>query len=452
LEIEGWGADCYSKAMQQSGNAAGSRSLRFRCRGHRNIRALHHKTLEIIRGAEISERATCVVGVGADYDPRSVALLSGPVELRLEVAGTEEVVAAEVSSFPSTEEGLVFRLSQVSRGNTFAVGADRGARDLSRGLAQALSAPETLVEVSLREKPLESTSTGALFVLLMDRGELPTREERRALLASSVVLGPRVAQLRPWIRDLEPIVEVLPLLGQKDGGHQDDPIFDLLAKGKRASLGVTLDDLAGESDPGGVSAPRALISAAMLAGIPVSCVSEVSPWLRALVVSGISPRPSLLCGRVEGRNPARSLASRARGERTLVWWAREKELCRGLEAVAELRGHQAPALVARDPGGLKELFVAGNLEHCCATLRRLSLEEGSATGAGPEWVAVVGAQVLAGESSSDGLPEPGLLRALLAAEVPVKTLARAVASTADMAKRDAYRALLALQGAAEEEE
>ncbi|MCB1032493.1 MAG: DUF371 domain-containing protein, partial [Acidobacteria bacterium] len=73
--------------------------LRFRARGHANLRATHHKTLEITRDPEISLRGTCIVGVAATFDPRSVARLRGPLRLTLEAGGREASLRAVATPF-----------------------------------------------------------------------------------------------------------------------------------------------------------------------------------------------------------------------------------------------------------------------------------------------------------------------------------------------------------------
>ena len=56
-------------------------SVSFVCRGHPNVTATHDKTLEFTRDAEISRRATCVLGVASDHDDRALLALRGRVEV-----------------------------------------------------------------------------------------------------------------------------------------------------------------------------------------------------------------------------------------------------------------------------------------------------------------------------------------------------------------------------------
>src|SRR3954451_5100064 len=74
-------------------------SVTFSCHGHPNIAATHAKTLELTRDADISRRATCVLGVASDHDDRALLALRGRVEVLLECDGAHDEFTATMSPF-----------------------------------------------------------------------------------------------------------------------------------------------------------------------------------------------------------------------------------------------------------------------------------------------------------------------------------------------------------------
>lgn len=429
--------------MGQWAGEAGNRIVRFRCRGHRNLRALHHKTLELSRDAEISERATCVVGVAADYDPRKVALLQGPVELRLEAAGLSAEVTALVSPLPAVDGSLVLRRSCVYRGQTFATGAGIGAEDLDRRLAAMLADPETALNVTLREISLPGhRRPGALLILLHSRGAGPPPEARRALLASTAVAGSGRGLGAPWGRGFDPPLERLSCRGAADR----DAILAQLELGRRVSLVVE------EADLGAGSPAVALIRAAAEGGSPVLPATPARPWLLALVASGLAAWPLRLLGPASAGGSPQSAESS--GD-TLLWWGSARQVLKSLQP---FEGEDGWACLVRDPGGLQERFLRGPVEACRRDLAA-SVEEEEAPGSshkarqGKPWYVILsregvseGPQRRRGEGLSEVDPLlRSLLGRLLEQEVPVGSLARAVAQAAGIPRRQAYQDLLELR-------
>ena len=84
-------------------------SVSFVCRGHPNVTATHDKTLELTRDADISRRATCVLGVASTHDDRALLALRGPVEVTLECDGASDAFTATMSPFFLGDSSLVFR-------------------------------------------------------------------------------------------------------------------------------------------------------------------------------------------------------------------------------------------------------------------------------------------------------------------------------------------------------
>lgn len=137
------------------------RSAVLRGRGHPAIRATHAKTLELTADTAITERATCVVGVGARFDPdgslADLAALRGRVRLRLATPGLPEAVGeAVINPGHAVADRLVIRRrgaagTDSEAAETLAVDSTLTARDLSPEFAAALADPGREVTLTVEE-------------------------------------------------------------------------------------------------------------------------------------------------------------------------------------------------------------------------------------------------------------------------------------------------------------
>lgn len=119
--------------------------------GHPHLRATHAKTLELTREASVTERATCVVGVAADFDPEELALLRGPVALTLSAGGHEASGTALINPTHEVGERMVLRRSGFRDAETLVTDATLAADDLPPALTEALADPSTEVTLTLTE-------------------------------------------------------------------------------------------------------------------------------------------------------------------------------------------------------------------------------------------------------------------------------------------------------------
>jgi hypothetical protein len=135
------------------------RSVVLRGHGHPAIRATHAKTFELMAGADISERATCVVAVGTGFDRKTVeelALLRGPVRLVLSTPGLPSFLGeAVINPGHAIRDRIVIRRREAADGepdvDTLATDATLTAKDLSPEFAAALSDPEREVALLIEE-------------------------------------------------------------------------------------------------------------------------------------------------------------------------------------------------------------------------------------------------------------------------------------------------------------
>jgi 16S rRNA C1402 (ribose-2'-O) methylase RsmI len=421
---------------ERRGVSAGARAREVTIggRGHAAIRGTHAKTLELVSAAEITARATCVVGVAVETASGDLAGFVGPVSIRLRAGGHEDVVHALANPRFQPGDRLVVRCSGHRSGETFAVDADRGAAGLDRGLVTALGTPGARLEVTVRqETPPGERGAGLLTVLALGSGETAGLAARAA--AELRAGGLLVALDQEARRAASAAAPAVPSLTLPDGLAR---CLDALAAGERVVL-VGARETPGLRPPG-----RELLAGALAAGTPLQAVG-LPAELAALVLSGLPGERLVLGGRLGRDRAARAtaLAAVAAGA-TGVWSAAPGPLASWIaEVEARLTG--ATVAVVLDPGGPGETVLRGGP---AAVRRSLAArrQAGSARRASRGDALVV---VAPPREPPAGLPAElaGLLAALLRAGVPARTLAGALAGQPGWSRREAYAAVLSLKGA-----
>jgi hypothetical protein len=137
--------------------------------GHPSIRATHRKTLELTRDQEITERATCVVGVATRLDEDALAELHGAVALTLATGDESVTVRGRLNPAFQPGDPLVARRAPDVTRNAVIVEADTAAEDLPRSFVERLAQPGVDIAVTVVELP-DEPAPGVLVATGADPG------------------------------------------------------------------------------------------------------------------------------------------------------------------------------------------------------------------------------------------------------------------------------------------
>ncbi len=138
--------------------------VRFRARGHPNVRATHRTTLEITRETHLTPRGDCIIAVESE-----IGLADLPASMKHEIRSGGLVVLAicargicdSVAGWGSPELGLsdpdriIIRRSTYTDSRTLMIRASKAARYLDRRLIRELQAgaeAEILISVIPRRR------------------------------------------------------------------------------------------------------------------------------------------------------------------------------------------------------------------------------------------------------------------------------------------------------------
>jgi 16S rRNA (cytidine1402-2'-O)-methyltransferase len=257
-------------------------SVSFVGRGHPNITATHDKTLEITRDAEISRRATCVVGVSSAHDDRALLALRGRVEVTLDCDGARDTFSATVSPFFLGDSSLVFRRGAGLRGRTVAFEASKTAATLDRELVGRLSSSERVLHVTISNAEAELPA-GALFVVSLPIGNDGDVSPRAVQVLERVdlVLAEDTRRLRALAQRIGIDVARSTSYHDHNEAERVDGVLERLRRGERIAL-VSDAGTPLFSDPGYV-----VVSRAVAEEIPVCPVPGPSAALAVLAASGL---------------------------------------------------------------------------------------------------------------------------------------------------------------------
>lgn len=426
------------------------RSTSFRCRGHPDIRGSHHKSVEFTRDGQISARATCVLGVGADFDPDALAGFRGPVAVTITVGTRTDVLRAVAN--PRFEPGgtAVIRTSRHASTDTLAVAADKGADGLDRELVAELARPGAPVTVTIAEQPATGRPGPGEFTALwlpeLRRDHLAQRL-REVALSSDVLVGEHASGLRELFAQagLDREVDLVAAAGTD---------VEALRARLQAGEHVAYVAVSGgpEAEPNGTGGPLARsVEAALDAGAAARVLPPPPLELAALVAAGPRAGPYLLTGPdTPDRRIRAELLDAAAGMRgNAVWRECPSSLAAALDEIGTVLD-RCSVRVWVQPSSPQALLLGGTPAEVARQWDALGQPPGEVivhvrptdTGGPSASAGSAGAGAAAGGA---GGQLDGLLTALLDQGVSTRTLARALATLPGREYRGEYRRILRLK-------
>jgi 16S rRNA (cytidine1402-2'-O)-methyltransferase len=406
----------------------------FGCHGHANIAGTHDKTVEFTRDADISRRATCVLGLASDHDDDALLALRGRVEVTLECKGLRDTFEATITPFFVGDDSLVLRCGRPLRERSLAGDASKSAADIDRDLVRALADPGAHLNVSITETGRgRDRGAGALFVVAVPIGnddDLSPRA-RRVLGAADLVLAEDTRRFRDLVQRTGVALRAGADVVSYHDHNEDARAHEAIARlheGARVAL-VTDAGTPLCSDPGYVVVTRAVTE-----DIGVVPVPGPSSLLAVLSASGLPVDRFSYVGFVARRSAARQRELAALGERgdTFVL-------------------HEAPHRVA---GLLADLAVVGPDWQCCIGREVTKIFEEFRYGTAAELARALADEEPRGEftiavspaavEKHDDAKFDAVARALLADGVTPKTVAHALAQLPGVSRKEAYARVLAL--------
>ena len=369
---------------------------RLELTGHPALRATHAKTLEFTPDREVTERATCVIGVAGRVVGTAVA---GPVRIHIEAG--DAVATVDAIANPDWAGGTaVVRRGTDRRPDTLATEASAGAAQLPRELLSRITDPATRITVQLERLARRPDGRVALVLAWAAPGAVPSPRLLAELAAADAVV----------VED----ADAGRLLAGRQRLSGSDAVAGLLAGELSRVLVVATAGLPGASTTAALQFPERIV--VEVAGLPAEVAAPAASPVRG---------PVQLAGQVPRARIDAVLRS-APPETTLVVTVAAGDLPTLLERAAQRRGTSTAAVLDPTSGGLVRWGPVDGLR-----AERTSGELAVALDGVPG-DAELGAELTA------------LLRALLADGVSARSAALALARVPGWSRRRAYDAVLGL--------
>lgn len=408
----------------------------IRCRGHPQITGTHTKTFELTTDQSMTSAGTCIIGVGAEFGQDALLRLRGAVKITLRCGADTDVVLGMMNSRFRRGDPLIFRRHPTPQPRAICVACSKGAANIDRALMRAMRQEDARLDVII--EPLErpgSAAGGVLYIVGTPIGDPDDLSWRAVDVLQSVDVV--LAEDTRTTSDLFQRLGIrAPLLSYHDHNERErvPMLLQRLRQGGRMAL-VSEAGMPLISDPG-----FHLVRAAIAEGVLVTAVPGADAVSAALAVAGLSAVDFRFVGFLPRKAGARRARLREVAEvaYTLVFFeaphriletlsdlenimpARQLALCRNLTKHTEqvLRGDAKSvrdALAGQEPRGELTVVVEG----------------------APERPSIGSADL--GEALIR------FVRELVAAQIPSKRIASALAAATGMSRRDAFALAVGLK-------
>ncbi len=126
--------------------------MKFFIKGHENMLAKHHSTLEFTKDNFLTKKGDCIIGVGADFDYKELMRLTkkDSIKITITVDDIKDTITAKVNKDFDHKHEIVIRKTSFLSDRTLGIYADKAAVDLDRSLIQKLKNPEAKAWVEIK--------------------------------------------------------------------------------------------------------------------------------------------------------------------------------------------------------------------------------------------------------------------------------------------------------------
>ncbi len=125
--------------------------ITFTAYGHKNVLSTHRNTVEFTHDKELTLRGDCILAVAATYSLEKIhnAHLHGKIKIRMEIDGISDEIIAEYNPLFQDPHEMVIRKTDFVDRRTFAIKADKVAKDIDRRIVEKMKNPDAVLEICI---------------------------------------------------------------------------------------------------------------------------------------------------------------------------------------------------------------------------------------------------------------------------------------------------------------
>ncbi|MEK6922150.1 MAG: DUF371 domain-containing protein, partial [Nanoarchaeota archaeon] len=123
----------------------------FTATGHENVLCTHRNTIEFTHDKDLTLHGDCILAVAATYSLEKIhnAHLDGKIKIRMEIDGISDEIIAEYNPLFQDAHEMVIRKTNFVDRRTFAIKADKVAKDIDCRIVEKMKNPAAVLEISI---------------------------------------------------------------------------------------------------------------------------------------------------------------------------------------------------------------------------------------------------------------------------------------------------------------
>lgn len=128
--------------------------MKFKAKGHKNIKAEHKTTLELTKDNFVTKKGDCIIGIKADYVLKELKKLKGDkIKMIIKCDEKKDVIVGKRNKEFNDNRELVIRMGTYKCPRTFLINANKSAKYLNKELVEEIKkGKEIEIEVKCDEK------------------------------------------------------------------------------------------------------------------------------------------------------------------------------------------------------------------------------------------------------------------------------------------------------------
>ncbi len=127
--------------------------MTFTAHGHKNVLSTHRNTIEFTHDKDLTQNGDCILGVEADYsvDKIKAAHFCGKIKIHMSVDNLSDEIIADYNPLFADLHEMVIRRSNYEDKRTFAIRADKAAKDIKREIVEKMKNPHAILFIHIEQ-------------------------------------------------------------------------------------------------------------------------------------------------------------------------------------------------------------------------------------------------------------------------------------------------------------
>ena len=121
----------------------------FTAKGHENVLSLHRNTVEFTHETHLTKRGDCILAVHADYILKDINHEWKKIKIHMKIDNVEDEIIAEYNPEFNNPHEMVIRKTEFTNKRTFAIKADKAAKDINRALVAKMKNQESVLTITI---------------------------------------------------------------------------------------------------------------------------------------------------------------------------------------------------------------------------------------------------------------------------------------------------------------